>query len=169
MKKYIIIGGSILTAFGLGYLACHFRFERPRALFVSKQAAVISYVDAPGWRGYPMLEASINGVNGLCLVDTGSNTPILSAQGVRACGIDLSQAKGKTQATWESAKTPMKEITNVTLRIMDGNGVEIASVRWPHVLANHNEHPWMAIIDLPTLERLNAIINTKERTITISQ
>lgn len=160
-----------LIALVAGFFLWRNLASRPTVRFLDSSAVEVSYIETPGLpqRGCPTIEATLNGVKGLFLVDTGANGPILTGRGVRDCGIDLSNAPSDTAFQMGGAKTGMKVVSGLTLEIKETGGAGVLTVRWAHVLANAADSPWMGVIDYKTLQRLNAVIDTKAKTITFSR
>lgn len=168
MKKALLSAVVVLVS---AFLLWRYSSGRPTVRFVEGAEVVVSYIEIPRppQRGCPTIEATLNGVKGVFLVDTGANGPILTGRAVRECGIDLTHAPSDTAAQMGGAQTGMKVVQNLTLEIKETNGSGVLTVGWAHALANSAESEWMGVIDYKTLQRLNAVIDTKSRTITFSK
>jgi hypothetical protein len=124
----------------------------------------IRYTDSYGvlrFEGHPTVDVSINGVAGRLVVDTGAAVPILNMTVVRRCGIALSSEPAKTGDFWGD-KVGMRLATNITVRLAPN-----FSVYWPKVMVHPGEEDYFGILDYGTLRAGHAVIDTKEKTITV--
>jgi len=112
---------------------------------------------------HPIIEASINGVTGPFVVDTGTTIPILTMTGARRCGVPVSSAPVLKGDTW-GEQVGMKLATNVSLRLAPG-----FVVHWPKVLVHPGEDVTFGTLDYGTLRAGHAIIDTKQKTITMTR
>jgi hypothetical protein len=156
--------GIILVAF----LSCF-------ASGCASHRVTVTYVD---WHyrhlayGYqPVIEASINGVSGHFVIDTGAMGPALTTTAVHRCGIAVTSGHGSIVGAGGD-KVKMLEATNVTVRF-SGNYV----IHWPVVLVFPNDlatppgtnENLFGIIDYQTLRTHGAVMDMKRKTITLSK
>ena len=111
-----------------------------------------------------MIRASINGVSGQFIIDTGATIPILGVEAARRC---------RFRPFWPSEKEPTNSFWGEKIRMMKATNlvVELApgvTVHWPEVLVS-GETNFFGIIDYRTLRAANAVIDTKNKTITFVQ
>ena len=124
------------------------------------------YEDGPlRARGLPCVEASINGVKGIFIVDTGANTPYLTKTGADRCHLVTSAKVVKKVDMFYAPKAGMKEAKNVTIEFGD-SGVKI---KWSKAIVDDRKDPWFGLIDYHTLKAMHAVIDTNEKTIRISR
>ena len=126
----------------------------------------IPYTDAYGvlrYEGHPTIEVSINSVTGRFIIDTGATVPILNMTAVRRCGIQLSSEPAKTEDFWGD-KVGMKLATNITVRLAPN-----FTVHWPKVLVHPGDDAYFGILDYGTLKAGHAVMDMKQKTITITR
>jgi len=156
---------SVLIFCMLAVLSSGCASESRRAVFRFESRAAVTIPYEEGWLGRPVIEGSINGVRGKFLIDTGANEPVLTMKAIRRCGIPLSH---KTKAAGFAGNDALHQ-----LRLVDGDvSIEIQGARltWGNVpiLSGLGSDEWFGLIDYHTLKAAHAIINLKERTITLS-
>jgi hypothetical protein len=132
-----------------------------------KKAVAIPYSDTAGilrYESHPVVRASINGVSGNFIIDTGSSTPILGIEAARRCKFNAfwPPATDKTNSFW-GEKIRMMKATNLVAELAPG-----VIVHWPEVLVT-GETNFFGIIDYRTLKAANAVIDTKNKTITFTK
>ena len=118
-----------------------------------------------GWLGRPVIEGSINGVRGKFLIDTGANEPVLTMKAIRECGIALSPRTKVVGFVGDDVPKEFRRVDgDVTIEI------EGARITWGNaaVLSGQTSYKWFGLIDYHTLKAAHAVINLKERTITLS-
>jgi hypothetical protein len=136
----------------------------PSVMLAGASHVTIRYTDSYGvlrFEGHPTVDVSINGVAGRLVVDTGAAVPILNMTVVRRCGIALSSEPAKTGDFWGD-KVGMRLATNITVRLAPN-----FSVYWPKVMVHPGEEDYFGILDYGTLRAGHAVIDTKEKTITV--
>jgi hypothetical protein len=144
------------------------RSARPLAVtFDAAQTTTISYKDKVGilrYESHPMIRASINGVSGHFMIDTGATIPILGIEASRRCKFKAfwPSASDYTHSFWDE-KIRMMKATNLVIELAPG-----VTVRWPEVLVT-GETNFFGIIDYATLKAANAVIDTRNKTITFSK
>jgi hypothetical protein len=149
-----------VLAFGL--TGC-FSSTRLKPAFGSEGTVTIHYGE--GWLGYPVIQGSINGVRGEFLIDTGANEPILTMRAIRECRIPL--ALGSRSGAFVGDERPKQfgivkgevniEIEGATITV--GNAAVVSGV---------GSENWFGLIDYRTLKACHAVINVKEKSLTIS-
>lgn len=126
----------------------------------------IHYTDTYGFQryeGHPTVDVYINGVAGRLIVDTGATVPILNMTAVHRCGIVLSPAVAGTNDWW-GEQVGMKLATNVTVRLAPN-----FTVHWPKVLVHQGEEDCFGILDYGTLKAEHAVMDMKQKTITVTR
>src|SRR5436190_1455512 len=111
-------------------------FSKPAVIWEGTNTMVIRYSDNYGLRRFadhPIVEASINGVTGPFVIDSGTTIPILTMTGARRCGVRILPAPVATGDTWGD-QIGMKVATNVSLQLAPG-----FVVHWPKVLVHPGE------------------------------
>lgn len=147
----------------LGVAGCISRPE-PSVTLEGTSHVTIRYTDTYGvlrFEGHPTVDVSINGIAGRLIVDTGATVPILNMTAVRRCGIALSSEPAKTGDFWGD-KVGMRLATNVTVRLAPN-----FTVHWPKVMVHPGEEDHFGILDYGTLRAGHAVIDTKQKTITV--
>jgi hypothetical protein len=142
------------------------RFSAPSVIVQGTNTITIHYSDTfglPRFKDHPIVEASINGVSGPFILDTGATVPILNMTAVRRCGIAVSPAPVKTGDFWGD-QIGMKLATNISLYLAPG-----FVVHWPKVLVHPGEDVTFGTLDYGTLKAGHAVIDTKQKTITITR
>lgn len=111
-----------------------------------------------------MIQASINGVSGPFMIDTGATIPILGIEAGRRCKFKTfwPPASDLTNSFW-GEKIRMMKATNLVIELAPG-----VTVHWPEALVT-GETNFFGIIDYRTLKAVNAIIDTRNKTITFSK
>jgi hypothetical protein len=127
----------------------------------------ISYSDTVGilrYESHPVVRASINGVAGYFIIDTGSSVPILGIEAAQRCRFKpfWPPTTDKTNSFW-GQKIRMMKATNIVAELAPG-----VTVHWPEVLVS-GETNFFGIIDYHTLKAVNAVIDTKRKTITVTK
>ena len=136
----------------------------PSVMLAGAGQVTIRYTDTYGplrFEGHPTVDVSINGVAGRMIVDTGAPMPILNMTTVRRCGITLSSEPAKTGDFWGD-KIGMRSATNITVRLAPD-----FTVHWPRVLVHPGEEDHFGTLDYATLKAGHAVIDTKQKTITM--
>jgi len=142
------------------------RFSAPYVELRATNTIKIRYSDSYGlarFRDHPIIEASINGVIGPFVIDTGATIPILNMTAVRRCGISVSAGPVKTGDFWGD-QVGMKLATNVSLQLAPG-----LVVHWPKVLVHPGEDVTFGTLDYGTLRAGHAVIDTNQKTITMTR
>ena len=139
----------------------------PIATFQSTEPITISYSDTVGilrYEWHPMIRASINGVSGQFIVDTGATIPLLGIEAARRCKFEAfwPPVGDETNQFW-GEKIRMMKATNLVVELARG-----LTVHWPEVLVT-GETNFFGIIDYRTLKTVNAVIDTRRKTITFSK
>jgi hypothetical protein len=122
----------------------------------SESGAMLSFA------GHPTLEASINGVRGRFIIDTGAPGPLLTATAVRRCGLLLLPSSSKGKGFWGDA-FPLKKTTNVTVRFTPDFAIHYAEV-----LVSPEEGPHFGLLDYGTLRSAHAIMDMDQKTVTVT-
>jgi hypothetical protein len=141
--------------------------NRPAVTINSEKPITIPYSDTVGilrYESHPVVRGSINGVAGNFVIDTGSTIPILGIAAARQCRFEAfwPPASDATNSFW-GEKIRMMKATNIVAEFAPG-----FSVHWPEVLVS-GEKEFFGIIDYRTLKEANAIIDTKNKTITVTK
>jgi Aspartyl protease len=135
----------------------------------------VSYGDwhypSPVYGYQPVIEASINGISGHFVIDTGAMGPALTSTAVHRCGIAVTSAHGSIVGAGGD-KVEMLQATNVTV-IFSGN----YAIHWPVVLVFPNDlatppgtnENLFGILDYQTLRTHGAVIDTKRKTVTLTK
>jgi hypothetical protein len=142
------------------------RFPSPRVELHGTNTITIHYSDNYGLRRFaqhPIIEATINGVTGPFVIDTGTTIPILTMTGARRCGISPSLQPALKGDTWGS-EIDMKMATNVSLQLAPG-----FVVHWSKVLVHPGEDVTFGTLDYGTLKAGHAVIDIKQKTLTMTK
>jgi len=138
-----------------------------QATFEGAKRVTIPYSEAPYClHGHPGIEASINGVSGLFMIDTGTVAPMLSRQAVRLCSLNVGPSSGK----WWNGESaaPMEVATNVTVWLTPR-----FAIHWSGVAVLSEEHKadtnFFGFLDYGTLQAAHAVMDMKKKTITLNQ
>jgi hypothetical protein len=135
----------------------------------------IAYADwhyPPPVQGHqPVIDASINGVSGHFVIDTGAMGPVLTITAVHRCSIGVTSSHGSVVGA-DGDKMKMLEATNVTVRFSN-NYV----IHWPVILVLPNDlatPPGMngtlfGVLDYQTLRTHGAVMDMKQKTITLTK
>ena len=139
--------------------------QGPEITIDSSKPITIPYSDTVGilrYEGHPVVRGSINGVAGYFVIDTGATIPILGIAAARQCRFKpfWPPASDRTNSFW-GERIRMMKATNIVAEFAPG-----FSVHWPEVLVS-GEEEFFGIIDYRTLKEANAVIDTKNRTITV--
>jgi hypothetical protein len=111
-----------------------------------------------------MVEASINGVSGSFIIDTGSPNSFLFVPTIDRCKIACSSFHG--QALGVEGKVELLEATNVTVNFASGFKIHWSSV--PVLPANSQVNSdFLGLIGYSTLAGRNAVLDLKHKTITL--
>jgi len=141
--------------------------KRPAVTIDSRRPITIPYSDTVGilrYEAHPVVRGSINGVSGNFVIDTGATIPILGIAAARQCRFEAfwPPASARTNSFW-GERIRMMKATNIVAEFAPG-----FSVRWPEVLVS-GEEKFFGIIDYRTLKEANAVIDTKNKTITVTK
>jgi hypothetical protein len=163
ISRYILIVCTCLT----GFITSCRSPNAPTIAHEGEKRITISYVDTVGIFGYPrhpFVRASINGVSGWFLIDTGSETPILGIEAARRCKFNVfwPPETDRTNTFWGESIRMMKA-TNIVAQLAPG-----VTVHWPEVLVS-GETNFFGIVDYRTLKAANAVIDTRSKTITFTK
>jgi Aspartyl protease len=153
----------LATIVSLGIAGCASR-QATSVMLAGRGYFTIHYRDTYGLlgsKGHPTVNVSINGVAGRMIVDTGATVPILNMTAVRQCGITLSPESAKTGDFWGD-KVGMRLARNITVRLAPD-----FTVHWPKVMVHPGEENNFGILDYGTLRAGHAVIDTKQKTITV--
>lgn len=139
---------------------------RPVVMLMSTNEVTIHYRDDYGllrYEGHPAVEASINGVTGHFIIDTGATIPMLTMTGAQRCGVPLSPATKAAVPFWDG-KVNMKVATNVSVTLAPG-----LVVRWPTVVVHPGFEQFFGIIDYTTLKSGHAVMDVSQKTIRMTR
>src|SRR4051812_7069140 len=154
----MFVGGFILA--GCTHLSA------PSVMLEGTNTITIRYSDSYGlarFKHHPVIEASINGVTGPFVIDSGATIPFLNMTAIRRCGISVSSVPVKTGDFWGD-KIGMKMATNICLQLARG-----VVVHWPEVFVHPGEDVVFGTIDYATLKAGQAVIDTKRETIRMTR
>ncbi len=153
--------GWLIAVSGAG---CAHGSRHPTLRFEAGPSVTIPYQD--DWDRRPIVEASLNGVRGKFLVDTGADGPLLTMSAVQRCGIPLSKASISAGFLGDDGAGRFKRVAGkVTIEL----GPVIITWGNAAVTSGLGSEKWFGVIDYRTLKAAHAIINTQERSITLSQ
>ena len=163
IRLWQLVAVVCMTALITGCLST----KGPAVAIQSRKPITISYSDTAGilrYETHPVLRGSINGVSGNFVIDTGATIPILGIAAARQCRFEpfWPPASERTNRFW-GEKIRMMKATNIVAEFAPG-----FSVHWPEVLVS-GEEEFFGIIDYRTLKEANAIIDTKNKTITVTK
>ena len=138
---------------------------RPGVTIDSRKPITIPYSDTVGilrYEGHPVIRGSINGVSGNFVIDTGATIPILGIAAARECRFKpfWPPSSDRTNSFW-GEKIVMMKATNIVAEFAPG-----FTVHWPEVLVS-GEKEFFGIIDYRTLKEANAVIDTRNKTVTV--
>ena len=127
--------------------------------------------DLPIYASRPTIEASINGVSGRFILDTGAASPSLTTTAVRRCGIAESRSSTIGVDT-SGSEVPLMSATNVTVKLAPE-----FSIHFPTVLVlptqldagSGTNQDFFGVLDYRTLRAGHAVLDTKNRTLTMSR
>ena len=146
--------------------------ERARPTAVASEdvqgSVVLSFEESPMQvGGLPTLKASINGVGGNFVIDTGAGVPILTRVAAERCNVTLRPERETQKVDILGGITPMRIARNVTIEFSPHFKVHYSMV---YVDASESrDWPWFGIIDYQTLKAANAVIDVSRKTITFSR
>ena len=135
----------------------------------------ISYVDVhykpPAYGYQPIIEASINGVSGNFVIDTGAMGPALTKTAVSRCGIAVTPSQGYIVGAG-GGNVRMMQATNVTVKISQD-----CAIHWPTVLVFSGDlaqpkgtnDNFFGILDYGSLRAHSAVLDMKQKTITLTK
>jgi hypothetical protein len=157
----------VLVACGAALMTGCRSTKRPAVTIDSRRPITIPYSDTVGilrYETHPVVRGSINGVSGNFVIDTGATIPILGIAAARQCRFEpfWPPASDATNSFW-GEKIRMMKATNIVAEFAPG-----FSVHWPEVLVS-GEEEFFGIIDYRTLKEANAVIDTKNKTITVTK
>jgi len=157
----------VLVACGAALMTGCRSTKGPAVTIDSRNPITIPYSDTVGilrYEGHPVVRGSINGVSGNFVIDTGATIPILGIAAARQCRFEpfWPPASERTNSFW-GEKIRMMKATNIVAEFAPG-----FSVHWPEVLVS-GEEEFFGIIDYRTLKEANAVIDTKNKTITVTK
>jgi hypothetical protein len=139
------------------------------------QSVTISYRDQhyqpPAYGYQPIIKASINGVSGYFVIDTGAMGPVLNSTAARRCGIAVMPSEGYIIGAG-SGNVSMMQATNITVKFSQG-----FVIHWPLVLVLQGElatpagtnDNFFGILDYRTLRANHAVLDMKNKTITFTK
>ncbi len=139
----------------------------PTVRLDGEKRVTIPYSDTVGifrYERHPFVRCSINGVPGYFTIDTGSDTPILGIEAARRCKFNAfwPPPTDRTNSFW-GEKIRMMKATNLVVELAPG-----VTVHWPEALVT-GETNFFGIIDYRTLKAANAVIDTRNKTITFTK
>ena len=137
---------------------------KPSVSFVGINQVTIPYRDTSGvfrFEEHPHIMASINGVTGMFIIDTGATVPILTKMGARKCGIEVSSNRGTKLETWDG-RGHAEVISNVTVRLTPQ-----VAVTWKRAVLHPGDAEFFGIIDYASLKAARALIDMERKTITL--
>jgi len=157
----------VVVAWAAGLITGCRSTKGPAVTIHGSKSITIPYSDTVGilrYEGHPVVRGSINGVSGNFVIDTGATIPILGIAAARQCRFEpfWPPASERTNSFW-GEKIRMMKATNIVAEFAPG-----FSVRWPEVLVS-GEEEFFGIIDYRTLKEANAVIDTKNKTITVTK
>jgi hypothetical protein len=162
IKKLIVFAPPILA---LTVSGCALTHHHPKIQFPESGRAVLHFQDSPlAARGLPYIEASINGVRGVFIIDTGANAPYLTMTTARRCHLSLADAKTKNIDMYYAQSVPMKVAEDVTIVVAPG-----LSIRWSKAVVDPRDDSYFGLLDYHTLRAMHAVIDMDAKTITISR
>jgi hypothetical protein len=156
-----------VLAYAAGLMTACRSTNRPAVTIDSSKQVTIPYSDTVGilrYETHPVVRGSINGVSGNFVIDTGATIPILGIAAARKCRFEAfwPPASDPTNSFW-GEKIRMMKATNIVAEFTPG-----FRVHWPEVLVS-GETEFFGIIDYRTLKEANAVIDTKNKTITVTK
>ncbi len=154
---------AVAAACALAGCASH---PRPAILLAGTNEVTIPYRDDYGllrYEGHPAVEASINGVTGHFIIDTGATIPMLTMTGARRCGVSLIPATKELVPFWDG-KAEVQVATNVAVTL--GSTL---TVQWPKVIVHPGFDVYFGIIDYGTLKAGHAVIDVRQKTIKMTR
>ena len=135
-------------------------------MLVGSNEVTIPYRDdygLPRYEGHPAVEASINGVTGHFIIDTGATIPMLTMTGAQRCGVPLVPATKESVPFWDG-KADVRVATNVTVTLG-----RTLTVHWPKVVVHPGFDVYFGIIDYGTLKAGQAVIDVNQKTIRMTR
>lgn len=144
------------------------------AVGCASQRVTVAYVDRqfkPPVRGVqPVLEGSINGVPGRFVIDTGAMAPMLSQTAIERCGITAIPSEGFGLGV--GGKIALLQATNVTFRVAPD-----FAIHWRTIMVfskdisvpSETNDDFFGILDYRTLEAWHAVMDMKNKTITLTK
>ncbi len=136
----------------------------------ARKEATVSYRDTAGplrLRNLPRITVSINGHQGEFLIDTGADGPAITQLCVDQCGIRTSggEPKDVTLNLWGTV-IAADVAKNVEVQLHPD-----LTLRWSRVVVFRGEllNGIFGILDYNTLRAANAVIDVREKTITVRQ
>ena len=113
--------------------------------------------------GHPVIEATVNGVSGFFIIDTGAAGPMLTANGARRCAISSAPARAMGVGMWGD-EFPLEKATNVTIQFTPR-----FSLHYDEILISPKEGDHLGLLDFGTLKSLHAVMDMGQKTITFTK
>jgi len=134
----------------------------------------IPYTDTAGESIFayrPTIEASIDGVPGRFILDTGAAEPSLTTTAVSRCKIAVSRSSA-IGVDASGSEVPLMSATNITVKLAPD-----FSIHFPSVLVlptqvdqgSSSNHDFFGVLDYRTLRAGHAVMDMKYKTITLSR
>jgi hypothetical protein len=143
---------------------CATPMGHPRVDFHGSAIAVVPFAEERASDGgLPVIVLSKNGVAGRFLVDTGSSGPMFTSRTIREWQLSVTEAEATARLA-DGTKARAQLVKNVTVNVSP----EI-TLHWGEVYVSpENNADYFGMIDYNTLKKAHAVIDTRNRTITIS-
>jgi len=162
IKQLVVFTLSVLA---LAVSGCALTHHHPTIEFPESGRATLHFEDGPlTANGLPFIEASINGVKGTFIIDTGANAPYLTMTAARRCHLSLADNKTKRVDMYYAQSVPMKVAEDVTVVVAPR-----LTIHWSKAVVDPREESWFGLLDYHTLRAMHAVIDMNEKTITISR
>jgi hypothetical protein len=166
---HVIVAAALLNFLATGCVS-----QRSAVLFDGAGQITVAYVDTysqPIYATRPTVEATINGVSGRFVVDTGAAGPSLTMTAVRRCGIAVAPSRVMGVDAW-GGRVALLSATNIIVKLAPD-----FSIHWPAILVLPGEvdkqsgwdENFFGVLDYRTLRAGHAVIDMKQKTLTLAR
>jgi len=146
---------------------CAWSPHRPFSQVQGDGEVIVHYSDeSKAGQLHPVIDGTINNIQGKFLIDTGASDPVLTMKAIRACGIPLRKETGAVGTIGDRFPTRLMKVDGI-VKIEFGPHVVVTCGN-AYVTEGMGSDIWFGLLDYRTLSAANAVINTEEKTVTFS-
>ena len=163
IRSMFVVGSSLVLSLTMPGCASN---KRPTFVFNGTNQVTIPYSETGAFlhfAGLPTVTASINGVTGTFIIDTGAQGPLLTTTAVRRCGIFASPSADKGVGVW-GEQFPLEVATNVTVQFTPNFAIHYSKIMVSPEKGNN-----FGLLDYGTLRTAHAVVDMNQKTITLTQ